>query len=318
MALMIIGSLISGLFGIGTTAAQIGHEKEIHGQNYALQKENLEWQKEQFGIMQQREDNAVQRRVADLKAAGLSPTLAAGSAAQAHQPVSTQAPQKGMTNYMRLTESLNMASAYLQLQQQKKDIARTDAETERVREQIKSDQQNRTYQQLDYLLRERGVNLDSERVKIQQEQLGISREQLAHDAMRIVNDTTRISHDAQRLLNEGERIAIENNHLDLARLMNEAQRGLIGEQTFSEQLRQLGISYDSTKKFWELKELIYNLSLMEMLNLPTHGTLPQAFSFGALLGGAGSKAGMLASAQASGGSRRYYEAIHENDRRKVR
>lgn len=107
-------------------AAALGGNAVISAGNYFLQRENLDWQKKAQRTTWEREDNAVQRRAADLEAAGLSKTLAAGSAAQSSGPIRTDAPQ---------IQGLDMAQMAINLMRMKADVSKTYAETEMIKQQ---------------------------------------------------------------------------------------------------------------------------------------------------------------------------------------
>ncbi len=117
----VLGGLTTGVSSILGTVDQI----KTNDLNFKLQKDELAYQKDLQKIMFAREDNAVQRRVADLKAAGLSPTLAAGSSANAGSVVSTTAPQKlsNLQGYLALAQVGTML-ANQQKAQTDADIAR--------------------------------------------------------------------------------------------------------------------------------------------------------------------------------------------------
>lgn len=131
----LLGGLLSGvgsLVGAGANALSaystykgVKDNIKTNDLNYRLQLDNLAYQKDLQKVMFAREDNAVQRRVNDLRSAGLSPTLAAGSSASAGPVIGTTAPQKvsNLEGYMALAQVGTML-ANQQKAQTEADIAR--------------------------------------------------------------------------------------------------------------------------------------------------------------------------------------------------
>lgn len=125
----VISSVIPGAGLIGGLAQGIGNL--VSGQqNYGNQQALLDYQKALQQTTWQREDTAVQRRVADLKAAGLSPVLAAGSAAQTSSPINVTAPRR---DYVPDLNLLGMQNMMAQISQSKAQAALTQVEAEKKR-----------------------------------------------------------------------------------------------------------------------------------------------------------------------------------------
>lgn len=113
-------------------AADVANNIATSWANYGLQKKNYEYQKALQQQIFQREDTAVQRRMEDLRAAGINPYLAAGSSAGAGSVVSTSAPQ--VPNQSRLGQYLDTKLALEQIQQAQQATKQAKYQTEIFRQ----------------------------------------------------------------------------------------------------------------------------------------------------------------------------------------
>lgn len=112
------------------------------GLNYNLQKQQFDYQKQLNQQMMQREDTAVQRRAADLEAAGLSKTLAAGGAASSQQLNAGSAPQIQPVDFSGMDQS---AQQVMNLIKMRSDIAKTNAETTYINQQKAKSEVDQAY-----------------------------------------------------------------------------------------------------------------------------------------------------------------------------
>ena len=108
-----VGSALGGISGIA---------------NFGLGLMNYNYQKDLQKKMFAREDTSIARRVADLKASGLSPVLAAGQGAEAGPVVPVKPPE--------VTGLDQMAQIYMNLITQQANISHTKADIDRISKQM--------------------------------------------------------------------------------------------------------------------------------------------------------------------------------------
>lgn len=148
------------LAGLATAAASAQAFGGIA--NSVMQWQQNHWQRNMQDTAWDREDNSIQRRVADLKAAGLSPVLAAGQGASSSNPINIMAPQIDTNSFGNANRTIGeVAQLNLSLLQQKAQIEQTNAQTSAIKQQ-----QDKTAMEMAFMASNNPLQLDLTRANL--------------------------------------------------------------------------------------------------------------------------------------------------------
>lgn len=229
------GSILGDVIGAKSQQKTNTMNKNMFILNHLFENQQYGYMKDQNALTQEREDTAMQRRVADANAAGIHKTLAAGGQAQAQMPsmpnfgnAQPQLQDKAVNVGNAIQAGLHNALLAAQIKNIDADTNQKNAETSDIepaaQDRRATIQNMKEYQQAiingntsDRQLTE-ALAMATNALKARE--LGQKDISLGHDSTRVENDTRRVANDTARL-------AIQS-------MLDAGRSELIKEQIFSE------------------------------------------------------------------------------------
>lgn len=276
----LLGPIIQG---VASGAADVSNAA-LGWANYKSEQENqqyLRWAQQQTW---QREDTATQRRAEDLEAAGLSKTLAAGSAASTSAPIKTEAPQfRTEIQANAIARAMEMAQAQKQLLYEQKKIEQTEEQNKLLKLQQRKESLNNLYLE----------QANPEKVKKMQYENILSYETLSAriEAIKAESETSVTQARIAQINEQLKRLDVTSAELAIARkkvenVIAEKRREAAGYNLTILQQEMLIKSVAIDMARLRYQELDYNLGLYQMLGLPTGITPDKFIQYGGVAGSA--------------------------------
>lgn len=277
------------------------YQKELNSQaynlalqNFGLQQDVYNYEKELQTSLFAREDNAVQRRALDLEKAGLSKTLAAGSAANAGSAINVTAPQNNY-NPNEISVFSALMDAYNQSRQVSSLMALQEAQTSQAYAEARKINADASVQEstglksslTDILYKESVISVNSAQVdKIHTEIKKISSDIDLNSANigRIFKEYQLTDVQIEKIVSEIKLNLTENKYYNQLSENEKARLVSIQLSWISSCLDMQSTSLSNQQKAHDL-DFWRGVGLPVLSSLPTYSFSAQGLSFGASYSG---------------------------------